>query len=224
MNWKKKIFYTLLWSTSLMSARHHVVKGEKTFQKLINQYPYAVVCFAESKPDKGGEVTREDAKQMREEFKEEFKDINISLKGASDKHLYDKYLDKEVGFILVDAASGKAEEIDDKLSLTKMPTCLLFKRGRPYTTLHQYAQIFAPISQDGILSLLEKNVEDELGEIVDKKKDQERLEREERIERYKAYARTPYAWGPGWGPGWGYGYGPYWGVGWGWRGGYGRCW
>lgn len=217
MNLKKKLFFTLLWSVTALFGRYHAITGEKTFEKLINQYPYAVVCFAQSRPEKGGDISRDEAKQMREDFKE----LKIRAKSASDSGRYDKYLDKEVGFLVVDVAEGKAEEIDDQFALRAMPTCLLFKRGKAYTTLGQYAQIFSPISKDSILSLLEKNVEDELDEIMDKKKEQERLDREERIERYKAYARYPYygGWGyPYYGWGWG-GYG-----GWGWYGGYRGCW
>ena len=212
---KLLLFVFVLFGVSMQFARYHMVTSHKSFEKLINKYPYAVVCFAESRGDKD-ELSKEELRDMRSEYRS----LKRRVQGASNARRYKEYLRNDVGFVLVDVASGKAEEITDDFSFTKYPTCILFKRGKAYAIAKQYAQIFDPISKSSILTLLEKHFNDELEELVEDKKEEEQLRREERIARYNAHARYGY---PYYGYGWGWGY-PYHSYGWGWGGYRGGCW
>lgn len=207
------VLFILLAIAMPMVAKFHQVTSQKSFEKSINDYPYAIVCFAKSGPDGDEELTKEEKKEV----KGDFRDFRRRIKGAADSKKYKEYLKKDVGFLLVDITSGRAEEIDDDYDLNNFPTCILFKNGKPVSHMASYAQIFDPISKSSILTLLEKHFKNELAGLIEEKKEEERLEREERIARYEAYSRYggPYGY-------WGWGGGPYYGYyGWGHRPWYG---
>ncbi len=209
----KKLLLLIALSPIFVVARFHEIKSEKRFDRFVNDYTHAVVCFAPSGPEGGVEADRDEKKEIRADFR----DVRRGVKAASDHKEYKKYLKKDVGFLLVDSASGRAQEVDEEYALTKFPTCILFKNGQPISAMPRYAQIFDPISKSSILDLLEKHFEEDFQALIKEKKEEQRLEREERLARYEATARYggPYGY---WGWGYGYGY-PYrgWGYPYGWR-------
>lgn len=212
-----KLFLFMMASTVSLTARYHQVSSDKSFEDLINKYPYAVVCFAHSGPEEGEKMDQEEKRELRKNFR----DLRRRVKDAADSGDYKKYLRKDVGFLVIDSSSGRAQEIDDAFELNQFPTCMVFKNGKAHSYMSKHAQIFNPISKSSIINLLEKNFEDELYDLVGERKEEEKQEREERLARYAASAR--YGWGPyGY---WGYSY-PYYGWGfagprYGWGHGYG---
>lgn len=209
-----KRWLSLLLVAVGLDARYHTVTSQKSFEDLINKYPYSVVCFVPSKSD-----DKSLDREAKREIRDDFRGFKSRLRSAAESGKFKEYLNREVGFLLIDIAANRAEEIDDELGLDSFPTCLLFKHGK---AMLGYAQIFNPISKHSILKLLEKHFEEDLQEIIKEKKEEEMLEREERIARYQAYGRFGYPYGH-----YAWGYGPYWhNPGFGWYGHYGYrgCW
>ena len=197
-----------------LDARYHMITSQKSFEDLVNRYPYAVVCFSPSKSD--DKSLDRDAKR---EVRDDFRALGGRLRSASKSDKFERYLRGKVGFLLIDTAANRAKEIDDELDLDAFPTCLLFKQGK---AMLGYTQIFNPISKYSILSLLEKHFEEDFETLIAEKKKEEQLDREERIARYDAYARYGYPYGY-----YGWGYGPHWHYPrFGWYGHYGYrgCW
>ncbi len=197
---KIMIMLLVLMNVSLV-AKYHAVSSQKEFAKLLDKYPYAVVCFAPSGVMHDHEKLDSNEKQ---DVKSEFRSLQNTVKSASDSRNYKTYLQKDVGFLVVDVASRRVREVDEEYALKEFPTCLLFKDGQ----VNMMAQIMYPKSRYDILSLLEKRVGVELDKIIKDKKENERLERQERIAQYNAMSNYyPYG---GWGGSyWG---GPYWGY------------
>lgn len=209
----------MIWAVMLVSmplvARYHSVNSEKEFEKLVNQYPYAVVCFAPSSP-----LSNSQNKDEKQEIKSDYKDIVRTVKAASNRESFHRYLNKDVGFLVVDVAAKKAHEVSQDYALSEFPICTVFQSG----AVEKQFSSMRPTSSRDILSLLEKSHGKALKKMLKDRKDDERLMREERIANAYWYgSRYPYGWG--WG-GYGYGWGGYgWGgCGWGgcypgWRGG-----
>jgi len=196
---KKMIIMFLALMNVCLVAKYHAVSSQKEFGKLLDKYPYAVVCFAPS-----GAMRDHEKLDSREkhDLKNEFRSLQNTVKSASDSRNYRTYLQKDVGFLVVDVASKRAREVDEEYALKEFPTCLLFKDGQ----VNMMAQIMYPKSRYDIISLLEKKVGAELDKIIKDKKEDERLERQERIAQYNAMSNYYYPYG---GSYWG---GPYWGY------------
>lgn len=210
----KRSLLLLILSFVSLDARYHTITSENSFENLVNKYPYSVVCFIPSKPE-----SKEVSKEEKRETRDDFRDLKTRLRSASESGKFKRYLQREFGFLLVDVASRRAQELDDELNLNKLPTCLLFKHGKP---MMSYGQIFEPISKYSILKFVKKNFEDDLDSLIKDKKEEEQLKREERIASYQAYGRFGYP--AGWGGYWGYSPGYHWGYGgFGYRG-YRGCW
>ena len=150
-SFNKFISVLFLLSATVMHAKYHMIVKDQAFDDLVNKYEYAVVCFAPSHAkDKGLDRTE------KKEVVADFQDLKKRLKAASDSESFKKYLKREVGFLLIDTASGHVKEVDEEFALESMPTCLLFKQGKVIFAAQQYAQIFEPISKYSILSFLGK--------------------------------------------------------------------
>ena len=200
------VFFVLLLSSIPMVARYHVVSRDKVFDDLINKYEYAVVCFAPSRVD-SKEVDRDEKKEIVSEFR----DLKKKLRSASDAESYKKYLQQEVGFLLVDTASGKVKELDEEFALDNMPSCLLFEQGQViFAGKYDYAQIFEPVSKYSIISFLEKYFKYDFDAIVKDKKEEENQARQERIASYSSYVYSGYPYSC-FSCGYGYGGYPYYG-------------
>jgi hypothetical protein len=212
---KQKI---MIWAVMLVSmplvARYHSVNSDKEFEKLVNQYPYAVVCFAPSSPLSKGQDRDE-----KDDTKRDYKEIVRTLKAASNREAYHRYLNKDVGFLVVDVAAKKAHEVSQEYALSQFPICTVFQSG----AVEKQFSSLRPTSSHDVLRLLEKSHGKALKERLKDRKDDERLKREERIANAYWYGNSLYGWGyPGYGYGWGYpgyGYGGYGYRGCGWGGG-----
>lgn len=216
---KNKIsLLSLLLMAAPLAARYHSVGSGREFEKLIDQYPYAVVCFAPS-GSMGQEKLESNEKRQ---VKDTFRSLESRVKSASEDRDFKRYLSKDVGFLVVDVASRRAHEVDEEYALKEFPTCLLFEQGKALSM----TQIVKPTSKSDIISFLDKKIGDELDRMIKDRKDDERAEREERIARSIAYASYyPYG-GWGWGGYGGWGWGGYGGFGYGRGLGYGwggRC-
>ena len=178
-------------SSMPLVARYHTIVQDKSFDDMINRYEYAVVCFAPSRT-KDKELNKEEKKEVATQFK----DLKKRLKDVSDSDSFKRYLQEEVGFLLIDTASGSIKEVDEEYSLEIMPTCLLFKQGRVvFAAQHHYAQIFEPFSKYSILSFLDRYFKDELSDIITDKKNEEKEDRKERMARYQSSALIAYPYG-----------------------------
>jgi hypothetical protein len=89
-------FFWIAVSSAMVFAKYHEVKSDVDFNKLINQYQYSVACFAPA--------------QGANDEKEDFKDLQNRVKAAS-KYDDFKLLKKDVGFLMVDTASKKAQDL-----------------------------------------------------------------------------------------------------------------
>lgn len=204
-----KLFGLLLLSAMPVFGKFHQVSSLKSFQRLIERYPYTVVCFDQSRPEKGQTVD----KDSKQEMKSSYKKVRRGVKAASQKSDYKNYLNKDVGFLMIDTTSGRAEEIDDIYAIEQLPICLLFKNGKAISHRAAYAQIFDPITKASVLGLIDQYWENELDDLIDNKKEEEEERRKERL-LYDRFAYGPYGY-------WGWGYPSYyWGYpyrGWGYR-------
>lgn len=189
MNFNKLIILVLLSPISLM-AKFHTVARDQAFDDLMNKYEYAIVCFAPSHlSDKGSD------KEQKKEVVVSFQDLKKRLKEASESDSFKRYLQQEVGFLLLDTASGHMKEIDEEFSLDVMPTCLLFKQGKVVFVAQHYAQIFEPISKYSILALLSKYFKNDFNALISDKQKEEKEDRQERMARYQASALVAYPYG-----------------------------
>lgn len=173
-----------------MLAKFHTIVKDQSFDDLLNKYEYAVVCLAPSRV-KDKEVDKNEKKEVQLSFKE----LKKRLKEASESDTFKKYLQHEVGFLLVDTASGHVKEVDEEFSIETTPTCLLFKHGKVVLSAQHYAQIFDPISKHSILLFLKKYFKDEFEEIVTDKKEEKEEARKERIARYQSSTLVAYPYG-----------------------------
>lgn len=192
----------LLVTSSLVVADYHTASSEDSFEKLINKYPYTLVCFVPSRSE-----DKESSRDEKREVRDDYKDFKKRMRAASKSGKYDEYLEDDVGFLLVDIASRRAQEVDDQYKLDQIPVCLLFKHGQPVMDGGRYAQINSTFSKYSMLSILDQYFKNEFEEIIDNKKEEEKLKRQENIARYHAYANSPH-WYGGY---WGWGHRPYWG-------------
>ena len=184
-----KIVSLIVLLPSVTFAKYHLVKNDNDFDRLINQYEYSVVCFAPAQGSK--------------EVKEDFKDLQNRVKAASGRDDFKNLLKKDVGFLVVDSASKKAQDLPADYAIAKFPTCIVFKQGSSIAG----SKLASPKSASELIKMLEKNFGAQLEKLTKERREDERLDRQERIASYYAYASSPYAWYP-------YAYYPYsrWGV------------
>lgn len=204
------VYAVLLLSSSVVWSRYHVVKTNAALQDVVDKYAYSVVCFAPSGQLDGESLDTDDKKER----KKIFKSLQNVVKAASQQGEYKTYVSKDVGFIVVDLVAKQAEQIQHQYHVQNDPLCIVFEQGADTK-----AKVMRPASVKDLTNLLEAEGGDDLKDLIDDRKEDARLARQERIASYYAYATAypyPYGYGPyyGWGPAWS----PYWRspyVGWG---------
>ncbi len=187
-----KILFLVTISSIMIMPKYQDIHNDAEFERFLNQYRLSTVCFA---PTKG-----------TQEEKEDFKNLKNRMIAASKRDDF-KLLRKDVGFATIDSSSKKMQDLPHDYKVSKFPTCLIFKDGK-----FVEFSIFNPQSTSDIVQFLNKNVGHQLNDLVADRKEDARLNREERIAGYYAYASSPwvnppYPWIP-------YGCYPYsrWGV------------
>lgn len=172
----------------MVCAKYHKVKNDAEFDRLINQYEYSVVCFAPA--------------QGSQDNKEEFQVLQNRMQAASKYDDFKTLLKKDVGFLMVDSASKKAQDLPKDFSIAKFPTCLIFHEGAAAGS-----KMVAPQSASDLIKLLKQKFGKEIETLTKERREDDRLDRQERIANYYSYSSSPYAWYP-------YAYWPYsrWGV------------
>ena len=183
-----KTILVLAMLPTVTLAKYHLVKNDNDFDRLINQYNYSVVCFAPAQGSK--------------QVKEDFKDLQNRVKAAAGRDDFKNLLRNDVGFLVVDSASKKAQDLPGDFAISKFPTCLVFNDGAAAGS-----KLVAPKSASELIKLLEQKFGKQLETLTKERREDERLDRQERIASYYAYSSSPYAWYP-------YAYYPYsrWGV------------
>lgn len=187
-----KKFMLAIALPTVIVAKFQDVHNDAEFDRLLNQYQFSVVCFASAK----GADDQKDA----------FKDLKNRMIAAAKRDDF-KLLRKDVGFLMVDSSSKKVQDLPHDYKISKFPICLIFQDGKMIES-----SIFNPKSTSDIIKFLDKNVGNQLDDLVADRKENARLDREERIASYYQYASSPWVNPPyGWMP---YGTYPYtrWGV------------
>lgn len=187
MKQKLGLFGMLLVLSAPMYSKYHSVSSERELESLVNKYPYAVVCFAPSTPLEDGAATRDEKREVRHEFK----GLQSKVKSAADRDKYRHYLGKDVGFLVVDVANKRAQEVTHDYALEQFPSCLVFQSG----AVAGKQPLIHPTSPAQIVKTLENQYGDKIEKMVKERKEDERLLREERIASYYAYGNYPYGWG-----------------------------
>lgn len=172
-------------------ARFDWISSDREFFDRINQYPYAIVGFAESKED--GKRSKEKSAQMKK--------MRKLMQAAAVTGSYKTWLKKEVGFLMLDASDKFAQDLIQKYDLQEFPVFVLFEQGQIVENQHGLEAVHGNISKLDMLDFIDIHFGKMLDQIVEDKKEIDRLEREERIARYHYYDRY-YGWNPyaGWGP------------------------
>lgn len=201
----KRLVMVLLLTVPL-GAQFHRVASAQEFERLINKYAYSVACFAPASKQEGEDLTSDELKERKKSFKE-LVDIQQS---AASKPEFKRFLSKDLGFIAVDVAAKRAQDLVKNYHISKTPVCHVFQEG----ALVKGSQLVNPTSTKDVVDLLEDNAGSDLQGLLADRKEQQSQDRQERIARYYAYGGYyPYAWGYGWGgssywarPYWGWGY------------------
>lgn len=202
----------MLVPSTLLMARYHEVSNGKKLHDLVDTYAYSVVCFAPSSQLNGESLDVTEKKDR----KKIFKSLQTVVKAASQQSEYQKYASKDVGFILVDVASRQNSQIKSEYQVSEHnPFCVVFEQG----AADMQSKIMRPATPRDIIQLLQQEGGQDLQDLIEDRKQDARLDRQERIASYYAYATAyPYATPYGYyGPYWG-GWSPYWRspyVGWG---------
>jgi len=206
---KKLMIVMALVSGFCVQAKYHVVSSQKELERLLDRYEYAVVCFAPASPGQEYDLDKEGKKEIRHEFRALEQDVTK----ASQSKYFDTYLKQDVGFLMVNVTSKRAQGVEEKYNLDQFPVCKIFKQGK----LRSTTQLASPASRYDILSFIDKQVGPELDKIVkdrkedDKQRNQDWLDAQyASVAKYSPYGAWPtYSWG---GPYWGgpYVYGPSW--------------
>lgn len=173
-------------------AKYQAVHNDAEFDRLLNQYQFSIVCFA---PSNGSDDQMQDFKNLKNRMMVAAKRDDFNL------------LRKDIGFLMVDSGSKKLQDLPHDYKISKFPTCIIFQDGKIIGS-----SIFNPQSTSDIIKFLDKNIGNQLDDLIADRKEDERLNREERIASYYQYASSPwinppYPWIP-------YGTYPYsrWGV------------
>lgn len=183
-------FLLILFLSVTLLGRYHRVTNERKYYDFINDYQYAVICFVDSKQEFIDRSEKKDYSKSLSLFKK-------ALKAASVSGNYKKFLKKEVGFLLVDVSKRSAQELDDPFYFSELPSCILLEDGEPIDENGKMVQINGFSTKRDVLDFLDKNIRDDLDEIVDEKKELLEQERAERIARLEAYRNYPLGiWSP----------------------------
>lgn len=179
-------------------AKYHLVRNDADFDRLINQYEYSVVCFA---PAHGVDELKLDHDE-KQKIKDEFQALQNRVKAAAGRDEFKTFLKKDVGFLVVDSSSKKTQDLPNDFAISKFPTCLVFKDGALVNS-----KVVAPQSASDLIKLLQKSFGTQLDALIKERKEDDILDRQERIASYYSYGSSAYAWYP-------YAYWPYsrWGV------------
>ena len=201
---KKIIMVLALASSACMQARYHMVSSQKEFERLLDRYEYAVVCFAPDRVSSDEQDKEVVNKSERNNIKQEFRSLKNSVEKASESKDFDTYLKQDVGFLVVNVANKKAQEVDKQYALTEFPVCMIFKNGQASSM----TKMLRPKSRYDILSFVDKKVGAELDKIVKDRKEDDRRAQQDWIDsqyrsvlKYYPYGSWPaYTWsGPYWG-------------------------
>lgn len=189
-----KIMFLLLCAmvTSFMHGKFDWISSDNEFLDRINAYKFALVGFVQSRID--GKYD----KQLASEVKK----LRKTMQAASQTTPYKDWLKKDVGFFMVDADKDFGKALADDYKVAKFPMFLLFEQGEILTESKDgNARLEGFVSKADMLTLIDDYFGKILDELVEQKKEIDRLEREERIARYNSYDRY-YGWNPygGWGP------------------------
>lgn len=183
----------------LIDARYHVIKSRNKYNDFVNKYQYTVLCFVDNDLEFVDRSEKRDHKRAVNLFKKALK--SASLTGA-----YKNLLKHEVGFLLVDVSKRSMVDLDDEFYFKELPACVLLENGEP---INFNAKIDGFSTKRDILDFLDRYAEDEIDSLIETRKEEEQLKREERIAQLNAQSMY-YGWNPwgGYGPYY-YGYGPY---------------
>lgn len=187
----------LFFASTHLMARYHSVRSEDELTSLLNKYQYTVVCFAPS----GALADQELHRDEKQEIRQTFKDLQNIVKTSAARDQYHRFLNKDIGFLVVDTASKRAHEVSGDYALRTFPSCLVFDSG----SLPFKQPLIHPKTSASIIKFLEQAYGDKIKEMLKERKEEDRLRRQERIASYYAYGAYGY---PYYGWGWSY---PYWG-------------
>lgn len=189
----KKIVSMIVLSlfASFACARFDWISSSSEFFDRVNKYPYALVGFVESRVD--GKRDRDKSAQMKK--------LRKTMQAAAVTGNYKTWLKKEVGFFMLDASASFAQDLVAKYGLQEFPVFMLFEQGEPLSDGKGLLLLHEEASKLDMLDFVDMHFGKTLDQIVEDKKEIDRLEREERIARYHYYDRY-YGWNPyrGWGP------------------------
>jgi hypothetical protein len=205
---KKFLVLVIAVIPMFLQGRYHVVKSASNLENLVEQYRYSLVCFAPS----GQRMDEQLDSDEKTDRRHTFRSLQNLVKSASQSNGYKHYLSKDVGFLVVDVASKRAEDVAQEYHVKDQPLCVVFEQG----AIDNAKKVMRPATVRDLIGLLEAEGGADLKELLEDRKQDARLDRQERIASYYAYATSPFGYGSsayGW-PGYGYWGGPYarWGL------------
>lgn len=175
----------------------------RTFERYLGRAPHAVVMFYE----KDRKALRDDSKMRRKIDR-----LEDMFHGVSERY---RYKEGDLVFIKVNITSEKMRTVAHDYGVNAFPTFMLFKYG---SKLNAGQMMIGMASGELSGRRLEKFIESNLKESIDKIIQDKEDERERRLEEAKirSYYRPYWGWGFGWGGPYHYWHRPYWGWGWYW--------
>ncbi|MBI2345096.1 hypothetical protein HYV10_03425 [Candidatus Dependentiae bacterium] len=198
----KKMIMVLLLTVPL-AARYHRVTSSQEFARLVDNYKYSVACFIPDARQGGQDLSFQDLK----DHKKYLRSISSMLQAAASKPEFKRFLPKDIGFIAVNVAAKRAQNLVKDYQVGHDPVCYAFNEG----ARDRNSRVTDPSSTKDLTQLLEDSAGDDLEKLLIERKDEQNQERQERIARYYAYGGFyPYGWGYSWG-GSSYWAQPYWG-------------
>ena len=189
----------LLMMAAGVHAKVRTVKKYNDFSDALNNKKYVVASF----------VAEDDILPIKAMKPSEVKNIKDALKSISNESKYTKYLKKDVSFYIVELTKKFAEDFIKTYDLKDIPTAIIFKDGAVVKAAKDDKAVLTKFdSKADLLEFIDDYIGSDLDDIIEKKEEQERLDKEARIARDNATAAAINAsWG--WGP-----YYDYWGWGW----------
>lgn len=181
-------------------ARYHEIKRSGELERLADRYAFSVVCCAPSKLDTAAH------RDQNREARQEFRFLRRYVRDASRKDPYKRYAPLDIGFFVVDGAVNKADDVVSAYDLVDFPACFVLSDRDDQSDL----SIITPESSKDVIALLETQGGQDLQDLLEERKQEEDLRRQERIAAWYAYnasSPTTYWVGPYWQPYW---RSPYW--------------
>jgi len=200
------IFSFLILMTISMVARYHVVTRVSELERLLDQYTYSIVCFASS-CSKSDDVS---IVGDRDHCKVDFRSLQQLMKSASTRDKYTSYgLSKKIGWLVVDVSRDETRSLIKNYSIVQIPTCFIFEHDEMIPN----RRIVRPAASRDVIKALEDECGSGIKELINDYKEEDRLNREERIaSNYRFGYWNPYGWNYSWYPRWRWGY-PRWDYG-----------